>query len=151
MSQYKQNFVWTGRDDTEDGGRGKRWHHAVNTSEKASGVSLVGFACDIGVRNNKGRLGAAKGPDAIRQALANLAFHVQTDVEDAGTIVAEDSLVQAQNSYAMLSAIKQQLDKQTTGNVGLGGGHEIAWGSYNGMLQAHPDANIGIINFRCPL
>ena len=144
MSQFKDDFVWRGRDDTEDGERGRRWHHAVNSIEKHRGLGLVGFACDIGVHNNKGRLGAAKGPDVIRKALANQALHQSLSVEDAGTIVAEGDLQQAQKDYG--ARIAEQLRRQDM-VVGLGGGHEIAWGSYNGLYSVHENANIGIINF----
>ena len=36
-------------------------------------VALAGFACDAGVARNQGRIGAAKGPRALRKALAPLA------------------------------------------------------------------------------
>jgi formiminoglutamase (EC 3.5.3.8) len=41
----------------------------------AQGIALLGFVCDEGVRRNQGRTGAAEGPQAIRQALANMASH----------------------------------------------------------------------------
>lgn len=143
MSKLENHFIWTGRDDVEDGEAGKRWHHVVN-GDSDKGLSLVGFACDIGVKNNKGRIGAAKGPDAIRTALANQAFHSSIGVTDAGTVVAASDLDEAQAHYA--SQIAEQLAKQDM-VIGLGGGHEIAWGSYNGLLQAKPELRIGILNF----
>jgi len=30
--------------------------------------------------------------------------------------------------------------------VVLGGGHEVAWGNYSGLVEAYPEATIGIIN-----
>ncbi len=29
----------------------------------------------------------------------------------------------------------------------IGGGHEIAWGHYQGLVQAYPESSIGVINF----
>lgn len=152
MSVYKNEFNWTGRTDTEDGEAGSRWHQKVKKDGVKDGIkdgiALVGFACDLGVINNKGRPGANEGPDAIRSALANLAWHHDKPVLDAGTVfagdksVAEDdgfaidSLEKAQMAYAQ--KITQQLQQQEF-VVGLGGGHEIAWGSYNGLLNALPN------------
>ena len=72
---YKNDFHWQGRVDPEDGLEGKRWHQAINDSADYCDAALLGFSCDIGVANNKGRVGAAKGPDTIRQTLANMAWH----------------------------------------------------------------------------
>ena len=147
MSGLKQDFVWQGRTDSEDGERGLRWHQIVNqNTQQAELCTLVGFACDLGVQNNKGRIGASLGPAAIRGALANLAWHADTALKDVGDIVAQDQLVSSQQSYA--NAISEALG-QSSFVVGLGGGHEIAWGSYQG-LQQHLAGNpkkIGIVNF----
>lgn len=137
------NFIWQGRTDTEDGDAGRRWHQLVN--QENSQFALVGLACDIGVAANKGRIGAAKGPDAIRAALANLPWHLSGSFTDAGNINATDDLEQTQHLYA--EQISQQL-QQNRLVIGLGGGHEIAWGSYQGLVNAiASDNSIGIINF----
>jgi formiminoglutamase len=39
----------------------------------------VGFCSDEGVRRNKGRIGSAAAPEAIRQALGPLAFRLDRD------------------------------------------------------------------------
>ena len=67
-------FVWQGRIDTEEVGDSRRWHQCVQpfTPQSRSGVALIGFAVDEGVRRNGGRPGAAQGPAAARKALANL-------------------------------------------------------------------------------
>lgn len=146
MSTFSNNFVWTGRTDAEDGEAGSRWHQKVKKADVKNAVALVGFACDLGVINNKGRPGAKAGPDAMRAALANLAWHQDKLVLDAGTVIAEGDLQQAQRDYA--AKIRQQLQKQDF-VIGLGGGHEIAWGSYNGLLNSLEDSTktIGILNF----
>ena len=45
-------FVWQGRIDTEEVGDSRRWHQCVQpfTPQSRSGVALIGFAVDEGVR-----------------------------------------------------------------------------------------------------
>lgn len=140
-------FVWHGRDDLEDGDLRWRWHHKANQPNPDCGIALVGFASDLGVAANKGRIGARNGPDAIRTALANQAWHSVLDLTDAGTVTANADLPACQEEYAQL--IARQLNQHAM-VIGLGGGHEIAWGSYQGLRQStgiSPDSRIGIINF----
>ena len=143
----KFDYRWQGREDTEDGQNGLRWHQVVNNQQHSHNCALLGFECDLGVAANKGRVGAVKGPNAIRNALANLAWHADCGLCDAGNIVAETHLADSQNHYA------QQTAKRLNENafvIGLGGGHEIAWGSYQGLVQhLATDSNkkIGIVNF----
>lgn len=147
MSELINDFIWQGRDDVEDGHQGKRWHHKANDADMHKGVGLVGFGCDLGVAANKGRVGASNGPNAIRNALANQAWHWDASLNDSGNIIAESELETAQKCYA--DALAQQLEQQSL-VIGLGGGHEIAWGSYQGLAASKavkPDSRIGIINF----
>ncbi len=142
--------LWQGRIDT-DSEKCLRWHQAMAPllphSALADSTVLLGFACDEGVRRNQGRVGAAEGPDAIRRALANLAYGGSQAIFDAGTVVcAADELEQAQTELA------QQVEKilQRGGKpIVLGGGHEMAWGSYCGVRQFLNDRSgqLGIINF----
>ena len=67
---------WAGRVDGP-GPEHARWHSVVRgwapgESLPEGAVVLVGFASDEGVRRNGGRVGAAAGPAALRQALASL-------------------------------------------------------------------------------
>lgn len=131
-SMLRNDFEWAGRTDTEDGEKGSRWHQKVTKNSTEVGIGLLGFGCDLGVIANKGRPGAQAGPDTIRQALANFAWHLTRPIVDAGTITAEGSLQAAQSAYAQ--RLCEQLQRQDF-VIGLGGGHEIAWGSYNGLLS----------------
>jgi formiminoglutamase len=150
MSRLENNFHWQGREDKEDGQLGLRWHQAINTRQQTSSCALLGFECDLGVAANKGRIGAAQGSNAIRKTLANFAWHADCDLHDLGNIIAATHLSEAQRQYA--KHIAKSL-KEHTFVIGLGGGHEIAWGSYQGLRQ-HLDIDgnkankkIGIINF----
>ncbi|NMF88859.1 formimidoylglutamase [Aromatoleum petrolei] len=139
---------WTGRTDPE--ADTLRWHQAIRPlGAAAPGVAVLGFACDEGVRRNHGRSGAAAAPTAIRKALANLAWHREGPAYDAGDVCCEDGDLDAaqtrlaENVSALLA----------TGHlpIVLGGGHEVAWGSWQGLarhlatLESAP--RIGIVNF----
>ncbi|WP_339725313.1 formimidoylglutamase [uncultured Paraglaciecola sp.] len=142
-----KTYHWQGRDDTEDGQNGLRWHQIVDTQPQTTSCALLGFECDLGVASNKGRVGAVKGPNAIRKTLANFAWHADCGLHDRGNIVAGTHLAEAQTHYA------QQIAKSLNEHafvIGLGGGHEIAWGSYQGLVQhlaKDPTKKIAIINF----
>ncbi len=141
MSQSDYN--WGGRTDTEDGQDGLRWHQVIAKNPHHSDPALLGFPCDLGVANNKGRTGASAGPNALRDALANCAWHKDGQLFDAGNIDVDNDLPASQQRYA--SALADLL-KQHKLVVGLGGGHEIGWASYLGLATAYPHKRIGIIN-----
>jgi len=141
---------WQGRiDDVPDA---LRWHQTVKSwhekQNSDNATVLLGFACDEGVRRNHGRLGAKEGPTAIRHALSNLAWHHHSAVFDGGDVICEDQQLEA--------AQRQLADKITAilNNNGrpliLGGGHEMAWGSFlglsNHLQQTAAERRIGIIN-----
>ena len=114
-------------------------------------AALVGFACDLGVERNKGRIGSEDGPDAIRKALANFAWHGSDGyIFDHGNVSVPkgegDQLDIAQKRLGR--AVGEALRKHGKTLV-LGGGHETAAGSFMGLmrhLEDRPDAKIGIIN-----
>lgn len=150
----KKQFEWTGRVDPEDGESAKRWHQVVCTEHTDDVIAgLVGFACDLGVKRNKGRIGAEAGPDAIRTALANMAWHGGNgrildlqDVSVADDDISGDALLTAQARLG--DRVHEALGKCDKALV-LGGGHETAAGSFNGLmkyLEKHPEKQIGIIN-----
>jgi formiminoglutamase len=132
--------------DAADGPNALRWHQKVEplTPGCQPGVVLIGFACDEGVRRNGGRVGAKDGPRAIRQALANLAWHQQHPVYDAGDVHCDDG---------DMEGAQEQLARVVSGAITaghrplvLGGGHETAWGTFQGIVAARPEATVGIIN-----
>lgn len=148
-----QAYQWSGRFDKEDNKKGKRWHYSFkkNTGFDQPGnkdVALIGYCCDAGVSNNKGRIGAKNGPNAIRDALANFAVHSDKDVTDLGNLIFSNDLNLFQHDYANI--VCSALDEYST-VVAMGGGHDIAFGSFMGLdrylaLQ-NETKSIGIINF----
>lgn len=158
------NFVWTGRNDLEDGELGTRVHHITkqvqssNLSNELTGgaIALVGFASDAGVARNKGRVGAKQAPNLIRQALANMAWHSHAHITDLGDIECNDGQLEvSQKQCASVIANALSTNKVIT----LGGGHEVAWASFQGLaehlrktehlnkIQSEHKPKIGIVNF----
>ncbi|MCK0754368.1 formimidoylglutamase [Chromohalobacter japonicus] len=141
--------IWQGRVDPEPDSL--RWHQCVRPwqTDATPGAALLGFASDAGVKRNHGRSGASGGPLAIRRALANLAWHRQAPVYDAGTVACEgDALEEAQLHLA--ERVANLLNAGQLPIV-LGGGHEVAYGSWQGLAkhleaQCRQAPKIGIIN-----
>jgi formiminoglutamase len=141
--------------DVEEGPRALRFHQRVRpwSPGAAPGAALLGFACDAGVARNQGRPGAAEGPAAIRRALANLAWHVGRPVWDAGDVACPgeedgDALEVAQEE---LGAVVATLLVERQFPVVLGGGHEVAYGSFLGLAaqlarSATPPPRVGVVN-----
>ncbi|MDN2668569.1 formimidoylglutamase [Vibrio sp. 14N.309.X.WAT.E.F5] len=154
------DFLWTGRNDLEDGALGTRVHHItsqVQSNELTDGaIALVGFASDAGVARNKGRVGAKQAPNLIRQALANMAWHSDAHIADLGDIECNDGQLEvSQKQCASVIANALSTNKVIT----LGGGHEVAWASFQGLAEHLHKAKrldkdqpvhkpkIGIVNF----
>jgi formiminoglutamase len=116
-------------------------HHRLPTQA----YGILGFASDAGVIKNFGRAGAKEGPNAIRLSFGSMPYHGQFLIHDAGNIehFKVDELENAQ--LALAEAIFKLLELQQFPIV-LGGGHETAFGHYQGLYQFY-QKNIAIINF----
>lgn len=140
MDDRAAQTPWRGRSDHGEAGDTRRLFNVVRFADapRVPGApSLIGFCCDAGVRRNQGRPGAADGPQAIRRALAGLPAHGIDMLHDAGDIHCDgDRLEDAQQALAR--AVAAELAAGTRPLV-LGGGHEVAWGTWQG-LRAYLDA-----------
>ncbi len=144
--------AWAGRVDPEPDSL--RWHQCIRPlrADSAAGLALLGFACDEGVRRNQGRPGAAGGPLAMRKLLASVAWHRAGPAWDAGDVVCADGDLEA--AQARLGAAVAALLAAGHLPLVMGGGHEVAFGSWQG-LAAHFAAKapagrpprLGIVNF----
>lgn len=117
-----------------------------NSSNKI--FAILGYACDEGVERNQGRIGAVNGPDAIREQLGKMANHLEdgTQLLDLGSVQCTDGNMEASQDY--LSNKIGELLAANTFPVLLGGGHDIAYGHFNGIRKhLGPKKSIGIINF----
>lgn len=143
----EQNFQWQGRTDG-DGVEHHRIHQVINQNDHAQ-FALLGFASDEGVKRNKGRVGAVAAPDLIRKQLAGLPVHSPVHLIDKGNVHCDDGQLEAAQAR-LANAVAATLVEGTTPIV-LGGGHEVAFGSFSGIFQYMQEheagKTIGIINF----
>lgn len=112
-----------------------------------SAFAIVGFKCDEGVQRDLGRGGASEGPTAIRQRLVNLPLqNPQIRLYDAGNILCTDHDLEA--SQHALAEITAMLLENNIHPIVIGGGHEVAFGHYQGIAKIYPaQKRLGIINF----
>ena len=111
-------------------------------------VVILGFPSDEGVRRNGGRVGAAEGPDAIRQPL----YRFGPDAENAERFGDVVERMQDLGNLALSGQVEQ--DQELLGEVLapyvsenaipiiLGGGHETAYGHFLGYAKAEQDISI---------
>lgn len=151
--------LWTGRAEPDESERALYWYQVVGAhqtvdddgSKANSKVTLVGFACDQGVRRNLGRVGAKFAPPAIRQTFAKLPITpILQDkfnkadygllLADAGDVICHDndSLMPdvLEQTQALYSQQVSDIIQQGSLAIGIGGGHAIAYASYMGLWQA---------------
>ncbi len=107
--------------------------------------AFIGFCCDEGIRRNHGRPGAAGGPADIRSMAAKLPLP-RDDVHyyDAGDITCLDGNLE-ETQQALATAVSMLL-KANIIPIVLGGGHELAWGHYQGIAAHYPAEKLGIVN-----
>ncbi len=143
------DYQWTGRQDGTSIEHLRIHQIIANVNHDAPGVALVGFASDEGVARNNGRVGAKEAPNLIRAQLAGLPIHQPTTLYDAGTVACEAH--DLEGAHQQLSDAVSDLLNHQHFPIVLGGGHEVAFGSFSGLfhhVQAQrPDSRIGIINF----
>jgi len=118
----------------------------ISASEHQLRFAVLGFACDAGVKRNQGRLGAKAGPDAIRRVLGAVPVkRTFLTIYDVGNVICDhDDLESAQGAVA---AVVTRLLHNNIIPIILGGGHELAWGHYQGIAQKAPDRLLSIVNF----
>ena len=170
FSDYRplKKGAWRGRVDDPDDYDSFRWHQIIESidlsqgeieelSKEVKGYCFLGFCCDTGVERNQGRIGASKGPSSIRKEMANLScsFSKDTRLFDAGDIYCTDKdLSSAQTD---LSKAVKILRSKGYFPIVLGGGHELAFGHYMGIVNSLMDKgsnnqqpskpSLGIVNF----
>ena len=141
--------IWQGRDDSAEATHAKRIFQTIQHREAfspaLSGIGLIGFECDEGVKRNHGRPGAVQAPDTLRRALANMASHHGHErLVDMGSIYLEGTDLEAAQRALSDAVVECQQSGMRT--LVFGGGHETAWAHGHGVLDAFPDARVAIIN-----
>lgn len=141
---------WTGR---VDGAAPEvaRWHQVVQTIDLRKPlehcfdptICLIGYASDLGVRENLGRAGAGEGPARLRARMAAFpAIHGIT-IYDCGDIIAGATVLETQEA---LAEAVERIVRAGAMPVVLGGGHDQAFGHFLGIARATGSAP-ACINF----
>ena len=148
-----ESAYWTGRISPEEL-RPQYLHEAIRLTDLSeqstaivSGIGILGYVCDEGVRRNSGRVGAVEGPAALRRALAKMAWHHRAlSVTDFGDVHCPNGYME--EAQLALSEAVTSLHDQAIFPVLLGGGHDIAYGHAKGMLESKTWAGkrIGLLN-----
>lgn len=122
------------------------WESGSNGS-RAKSPFILGYASDLGVSRNSGRIGAAQGPEAFRSALAKLPWHLESQqVIDLGDLTHQGN--DLSGLQAGFSKIVTEYAKAGNFSMAIGGGHDIAYAHYTGLRNAiSPEQKLGIINF----
>lgn len=137
--------LWNGRFDSNEEVDLRLWQviKEFDSSLKGEGICFVGYDTDDGVERNQGRVGAKDGSNAIRKAIQSFPKVEELEIYDYKNLSSK-VLEEAQKEYSekIMNVIKAGMFP-----IGLGGGHDIAYGSYSGIRKAYPDKKIGIVNF----
>lgn len=144
-------IAWQGRRDGPDA---LRFHEVIKIVDLRNSFEpvgdhrfgFIGFACDEGILRNQGRVGAAIGPQVLRKAFGKFAYPYKNGVSlyDLGDIVCVDHDLEA--SQKSLAAVVAHAVKHGVTPIVFGGGHEVAWGLHQGLLQALPDEALGVMS-----
>jgi formiminoglutamase len=139
--------LWQGRKDAKPNEYLFQQIECQSLSElnnKASTFALLGFCSDAGVKRNQGRPGAKEGPNVLKQTMASLPLQKEVSIIDAGNVECpDDELEQAQEQLG--EAVFELLNNKCR-PILLGGGHETAWGHYQGITKHIGDEDLAIIN-----
>ena len=152
-------MYWTGRIDGEELDV-LRIHQVVKVMTfedllkvdlKEKKVCFVSFNSDEGVRRNSGRLGAKDGWIHVKKALSGFPIFREDlkfyDLKNPIEVINHD----LESAHLELSKIVSALKERNFLVVLLGGGHDIAFANYSGILNyaltKEENPKIGIINF----
>lgn len=150
--QPASRLVWRGR---RDGPGATRFHEITRFIDLREGLpepeyedsyAFVGFACDAGIQRNFGRAGADMGPEAAKQALSNIPIQNEGPLAlyDVGAITCLDGNLE--ESQHALSEVVALLLLHKFKPVVLGGGHETAWGHFQGIAKHLGQERVGVVN-----
>jgi formiminoglutamase len=147
--QMTESGVWSCRPDAKENEYFcQSISHKNLESEQLKKVdfAILGFASDLGVERNHGRVGAKLSPIKIRQFLSRMTVPFALSGYDCGDVVVDNnqSLLAAQTQFA--GKINQLVEHGITPLV-LGGGHETAYGHFMGLLNSSKADDVAILNF----
>lgn len=109
--------------------------------------AILGFPDDLGVKNNNGRPGASKGPEAFRLAFQKLKGErtIQESIELDNDVSTDDSNIEQSHNNAANQL--KQIHKDAITSIVIGGGHDYAFPHLKGIKEALPENyKLGCIN-----
>jgi len=154
--------IWAGRVDDPYDVDSFRMHQIVQLVDltnlsvykesSSTNICFLGFNCDEGVIRNLGREGAKQGAKYIRREFANLpvTFGNRMQIFDAGDIECVNGNMEEAQEQLKLAVTLLLYNGYFP--IVLGGGHELAFGHYNGIIdhfvsKEKGTSSFGIINF----
>ncbi len=130
------------REDTNDPRLGE---FVGRVSEEYANADIVILGCpqDEGVRRNRGRVGAAEGPNAIRKQFYKLTtFNIKKNLFDIGDVALGSTLEETHDTQ---TAVVTQLLQDGKRIIVLGGGNDISYADGSAMAAAFGQKNwIGV-------
>lgn len=117
----------------------------ARSSKKKLEPVLIGFASDEGIARNFGRVGAQSGPYSFRQQLAKMCIPESLTLYDAGNV--EHFGHELEAAQTSLAQCVVSILEQDGFPVVIGGGHETAWGHFQGLDAFYAKDDIAILNF----
>lgn len=112
---------------------------------REANYGLLGFESDAGVIRNQGNPGAKKGPASFRRAFGKFPLHTPFNLYDAGNVTCEGDHLEAAQTELSVQVAKILSNNLTP--IVIGGGHETAWGTFQGVAQHYHDSDMAILNF----
>ncbi|MFA8342497.1 MAG: formimidoylglutamase [Rhodothermaceae bacterium] len=162
MYQKASHNLWPGRAENDITKDTLQIHQVVEfvdleneqlpqLEENQRGIAFLSFDVDEGVRRNNGRTGAAQGPTVLRKSISSFAVHFENEkkIIDAGVLTCENRNLE-KTQKALTASVNTILNSGYFPII-LGGGHELAFGHFRGLLKfllsKHNTPRIGIFNF----
>eukprot|EP00297_Palpitomonas_bilix_P006925 CAMPEP_0113872130 /NCGR_PEP_ID=MMETSP0780_2-20120614/3028_1 /TAXON_ID=652834 /ORGANISM="Palpitomonas bilix" /LENGTH=396 /DNA_ID=CAMNT_0000857599 /DNA_START=94 /DNA_END=1286 /DNA_ORIENTATION=- /assembly_acc=CAM_ASM_000599 len=160
---FEERWGRTGKDRQDEPKHVRFWEfvHPLDVLDGGAVVKpakhsfgLLGFESDEGVRRNFGRPGAREGPFFLRKKLGKLSVPVALieAVQEGAAAVYDCGDVRCDGED--LEGAQDELGRVVASMVAkglfplvIGGGHEVAWGHYQGLREAHPQKNFRVLNF----
>ncbi|CAN5456470.1 formimidoylglutamase [soil metagenome] len=107
-------------------------------------IVILGCPQDEGVRRNKGRLGAALAPDAIRAQFYKLTnFSISAKIFDIGNTIIQETL---EETHDVQTNIVKQMLKDGKTLIVLGGGNDISYPDGKALAEVFGNENWVAIN-----
>ncbi len=129
--------------DRNDARLGEIVSSSIENYEK-SGLVILGCPQDEGVARNKGRIGAAFAPDAIRAQFYKLSnFGVSAEIFDLGGTIIQKTL---EETHDLHTKIVEQVLRDGKRLIILGGGNDVSYADGAAMAKVFGNENWSAFN-----